>query len=703
MRKFTLFFVLMIFAAWSQAQVLHGVSWVTWANEPDYEGVTGYDANPYENPEVTILKAPSTWTPVNSVASFDATWDLLGDEHMVGNPTNVAGGDLFDLDGDGTFGASWKGVHDGENFYVLLKYRDTNGVADADSKNFEIMAQPTSPVRHEPSFLAASDSTADRTQSGTNLVMEYQNQSYARSVALGGGKAVFNGGMVSEYAASLGVVKNEWQNFYTANWGANEYALNAFLDADHFWDETDGVIRAVLVMSLDGVLSYPADITDLEGDRESLKIGETFAFDVKSNAKKGEDNIEYFWSADKNNGYASNYYSGHLTLSAQVIGEEPPVSDIIIHGISWVNWANEPDYEGVTGYDANPYDNPEVTIFKAPATWTPVTDNTSFDATWDILGTERLVANPTNVAGGDLFDLDGDGTFGASWKGVHDGQNFYVLLKYWDTNGVANADSRTFEIMAQPTSPVRHEPSFLAAADSTADKTQSGENLVMEYQNQSYARSVELGGGKAVFANGAVSAYEASKGVVKNAWQNFYTANWGANEYALNAFLDADHYWNETDGVIRAVLVMSLDGVLSYPTDPTDLDGDRTALQIGETFAFDVKSNAKRGEDNIEYFWSADKNNGYASNYYSGHLTLSNDVVTSSRELKAPLETRVYIHNGILMVKGNEAVNLEVYNMLGARLKTARNVSRLSVQDLQNGVYLVRINNERTVTKVVKY
>ena len=693
----------MVFATWSYGQVIHGVSWVTWANEPDYEDVTGYATNPYDNPQVTIYKAPSSWTPVNSVASFDATWDLLGDEHKVANGTNVTGGDLFDLDGDGTFGAAWKGVHDGENFYVLLKYYDTNNVADAATKTFEIMAQPTSILRHEPTFVAAADSTAANTMSGEDLVLQYQNQAYARSVALGGGKALFADGMVTEYSASMGVTKNDWQPFFIGNWGANEAGLNAFLDADHFWDETDGVIRAVLVMSLDGVLSYPTDMSDLAGERTAFEVGDTLSFDVKSNAKKDEANVEYFWSADRNNGYASNYYSGHVTLSPQVLGEETPDSDYIIHGVSWVTWANEPDYEGVTGYATNPYDNPEVTILKAPATWEPVSDNTSFDATWDILGEEHLVANPTNVAGGDLFDLNGDGTFGASWKGVHDGQNFYLLLKYYDTNAVADPGTKTFEVMAQPTSYIRHEPTFAAAADSTAANTMSGEDLVLEYQNQAYARSVALGGGKALFADGMVTEYSASMGVTKNDWQPFFIGNWGANEAGLNAFLDADHYWNETDGVIRAVLVMSLDGVLSYPSDPSDLAGERTALKIGETFAFDVKMNAKKDEANVEYFWSADRNNGYASNYYSGHLTLSNDIATSTKDLKAQPEARVYIHNNILMVKGQEPVNLEVYNMLGARLKSAKLVNRLSLQDLQNGVYLVRVNNERTVTKVVKF
>jgi hypothetical protein len=76
MKKFTLLFTLLFVTIWSFGQI-HGISWVNWANEPDYPDTVGYAAYPYNNPEVTIYKAPSTWTPVSDVASFDATWDLL--------------------------------------------------------------------------------------------------------------------------------------------------------------------------------------------------------------------------------------------------------------------------------------------------------------------------------------------------------------------------------------------------------------------------------------------------------------------------------------------------------------------------------------------------------------------------------------------------------------------------------------------------
>jgi len=689
MKKFTLLFGLLFITILSFGQMIHGVGWVSWANEPDYANT------PFDNLEITVNKAPSTWAPVASVVDFDATWDLLGDANNVANPTAIAGGDLFDLNGDATFGASWKGIHDGDNFYVLLKYSDINGLTDADGMSFEITAQPTSPVRHEATFLAASDSTAANTFSETDLVINYQNQAYARAVELGGGKAAFKNGFVNEYAASVGIVKNAWQDYFLAGWGANEAGLDALLDADHFWDKTDGVIRAVMVMSLNGALSYPTDPADLAGDRTALVVGETFAFDVKSNALIGEEKTEYFWSADANNGYASNYYSGYVTLSDETIGEEAP-APFKVHGVGWVSWANEPDYANT------PFDNLEITVNKAPSTWAPVASVVDFDATWDLLGDANNVANPTAIAGGDLFDLNGDATFGASWKGIHDGDNFYVLLKYSDINGLTDADGMSFEITAQPTSPVRHEATFLAASDSTAANTFSETDLVINYQNQAYARAVELGGGKAAFKNGFVNEYAASVGIVKNAWQDYFLAGWGANEAGLDALLDADHFWDKTDGVIRAVMVMSLNGALSYPTDPADLAGDRTALVVGETFAFDVKSNALIGEEKTEYFWSADANNGYASNYYSGYVTLSG-VITSSSQILVQKESQVYLANNMLYVRNSKPVNLEIYNILGVRLKVAQNVSKLSMQEFHSGIYLVRVNSGRTAVKVVKY
>ncbi len=665
MKKLTLLFSMLLVSVLTYGQVTFtGVNWVNWGEEPQYEGVVGYDENPFENrPTYDVLKAPDTWAPVASVADFDATWDLLGDANMVANAVDVAGGDFYDLGDGDTFGAQWKAVHDGENLYVLLHYADVNEQIDAGSWSFEIMAQSKDPVRHDPTFQAGVD--ADD--------MAQKNMAYGRYAELGGGKALFTGGAVTEYAASTGL---------TGDWGANEFGLTDLLDQTHFWDETDGVLKAVLVMAFDGALSYPDDPEDMNGARTSLTEGDTFAFDVKSNGAVGEDNVAYWWSADQNNGYASNYYSGHLTISSTVIGGG---SDVVFTGVNWVNWGEEPQYEGVVGYDENPFQNrPTYDVLKAPDTWAPVASVADFDDTWEILGDANMVSNPVDVAGGDFYDLGDGDTFGAQWKAVHDGANLYVLLHYADVNQQIDADSWSFEIMAQPKDPVRHDPTFQAGAD--ADD--------MAQKNMAYGRYAELGGGKALFTGGAVTEYAASIGL---------TGDWGANEFGLTDLLEQTHFWDVTDGVLKAVLVMPFDGALSYPNDPTDMEGSRTSLSEGATFAFDIKSNGAVGEDNVAYWWSADQNNGYASNYYSGHVTISSTLVgeTSVSEIISQ-ENGAYVYNGVLHVRGPEAAMVEVYNVLGAKVKEAQNVRQLPLNDLNNGIYIVRINGERKAFKVIK-
>jgi len=690
------------------AQPFTAVSWIGWENEPDYEGVTGYAENPYDKPVVIVPQAPEGLTPdlIADATTFDLAWELMGNANLVANLTsNGVAGDPFDLgEATPTFGAAWKAVHDGANLYIFLKYWDVNSQVDAGSRSFEIMAQPTSPFRHESTFQAASDSAAE-------LVVAYQNMAYARLTELGGGKALFKDGAVSEYAASQGLNQEKlaWKAYVTAAWGPNDHGLLALASATHFWNmDGENTIRAIMVMSFDGALGYPADPSDLEGAYNAVQVGDTIAFDVKSNStiggSEGDNKVEYFWSADKNNGYGSNYYSGYLVMAPPAVAP----GDKAFAAVSWIGWENEPDYEGVTGYAENPYDNPQVTIKQAPGGWTydQIADPATFDLAWGILGDSMAVANLTsNGVAGDPFDLgEANPTFGAAWKGVHDGSNLYVFLKYWDVNSQVDAGSRSFEIMAQPAYPVRHEPSFEAASDSAAE-------LVVAYQNMAYARFTELGGGKAFFKDGSVSEYAASQGLnqEKLAWKAYVTAAWGPNDNGLLALASAAHFWNlDGENTIRAIMVMSFDGALAYPADPADLEGAYTPIQVGETMAFDVKSNStiggSEGDNKVEYFWSADKNNGYGSNYYSGHLTLSDEVIQVVGVEDRTLDhIRVFMQNDFLNIRGVGTTGVKVYSITGALVKSVSNVNRqVDMSDVSDGVYIVKLEGVPSGFKVIK-
>ncbi len=703
MKKFTLFLFLNVFVLGLMAQPFLGVSWVGWHNEPSSDN-PGYANTPYDKAEYTAIKAPDGWAyaDITDAASFDATWGILGDSMAVANATNTDGGDLFDLGSGNTFGSAWKAVHDGANLYVLLKYWDVNGQANADSRSWEICTQPTSPDRHEPTFKAAQDSAE-------NVKVAYENQAYARVIELGGGKALFKDGAVSEFAASVGNADGslggpDGAKYLRGGWGANDFGLTSLAVATHFWDvDADGTIRAIMVMPFDGALAYPADPANLEGDYIAVEPGDKISFEVKSNALTGEDaKVEYWWSSTQNNAYASNYYAGYLTLEGDGGGaaDEPAIL-----GVSWVGWHNEPSYEGVTGYADNPYDNPEVTVYKAPATWdyTTITDDAGFDATWDILGDSMAVANATNTDGGDIFDLGSGNTFGSAWKAVHDGANLYVLLKYWDVNSQANADSRSWEICTQPTSPVRHEATFQAAQD-------SAENVRISYENQAYARVVELGGGKALFKDGAVSEFAASIGLSAGSLggpdgAKYLRGGWGANDHGLTSLAVQTHYWNvDAENTIRAILVMPFDGALAYPADMTNLEGDFIPLQEGDTIAFEVKSNALTGEDaKVEYWWSSDQNNAYASNFYVGHMTISSEQVVTSVRNNLLKNVNVYTYNNFLRIKGMQNVDVSIYSVNGTLVKSVQNVSgQLNISELPKGLYIVKLNDIPAGFKVIK-
>lgn len=402
-------------------------------------------------------------------------------------------------------------------------------------------------------------------------------------------------------------------------------------------------------------------------------------------------------------------------------------NDFTIGGIGWVWWPGEPagvENANDGGYDANPYTRYEVDVLQAYEDWSPVASVEDFDATWALLGPEHFVSKPTNVGGGDFYDLaaDGSGTFGASWKAVHDGANLYILLKYRTTGGETDAGSHEFEIMTQPTQIYRHEPTFIAASDSTetpdaweGDWELSPEELVIAYQNQAYARSIHFGGGKAMFKDGAVGAFEASHSKAIQGWTPFWGGNWGNNEAGLIALATADHFWNNTDGLIKAVIVMSFDGALSYPTDPANIGGDRTALEIGGQIAFDVMTGAINSEsDNydgdeqltgVKYCWASWNNNVYASNYYTGILNITDEVLsgTNISDVLFEKEPSVYAHNGIVYVKGAETADLEVYSILGAKVLSAQNVRSLALDGLQKGIYLVRINNQPKAVKIINF
>lgn len=354
--------------------------------------------------------------------------------------------------------------------------------------------------------------------------------------------------------------------------------------------------------------------------------------------------------------------------------------------VNWVNWSNEPDYADSIGYAEYPYDYQEATI---PLMNLTVMDAGTFDAAWNELPDAYTIAKPVKVSGGDLYDLGSGNTFGGEWKAFHDGYIVYFLVKFIDTDNQIDDGTLTFEFMPQvagynETEGVfRHEPTF--------EQGVADENIAL--QNMAYARFVELGGGKTWFENGEVTSHDCSIGA---------DGSWGRNQHGFDAFENLKDLmlWDTKDGVTRVVLPMDFDtedGVLTYPVDEYLPDGARATLQIGDVFSLDIKSNAKVGGEDVSYCWSSEKNNVYASNYYAGQATLVDATITPTIPA---INEYVYFANDVVYVKGKTA-DLEVYSITGAKVLSVNNVTELSLNALETGIYLVRVDKKSAI-KVVK-
>ena len=108
-----------------------------------------------------------------------------------------------------------------------------------------------------------------------------------------------------------------------------------------------------------------------------------------------------------------------------------------------------------------------------------------------------------------------------------------------------------------------------------------------------------------------------------------------------------------------------------------------------------IKVTLSEGSNTIDYYL---KNGG------KGWMFLDNmEVVlyTSAENLNNTYAQSAYIAHDILRFKGfDDAVNAEVYSILGQKVLHGRNINEMNVSSLKNGIYIVRVGNQSF--KVIK-
>jgi len=356
--------------------------------------------------------------------------------------------------------------------------------------------------------------------------------------------------------------------------------------------------------------------------------------------------------------------------------------------VTWLAWATEPADSTPVGYVNHPHQKPVYVASATPEGWVYDAFSLDFDAAWSAIpGDGDPINKLSNTAAtpGDLFDGT---TFGGFFKATYDADFVYVLLKYLDTDGQTDADSRTFEICVQPVYYDRYEPDFIAAGADVA------------LQNNAYARYIELGGGKALFTGGSVTEYSSSAGATG-------TGNWAANEVGLAGLISVDHYWADEAGVIKAVFVMDISELLSYALDPF---GDIMAAENrafkdimntpgNDTIAFEIKTNALIATESLQYWWGSRDNDSYCSLFYNGYMIFEQPSLDAVSKISSG-DIEVYVSDDVLRFKGVERANVKIFSVNGQLVKSANNVNDLNVGNLTDGVYFVRLDNSPRAFKV---
>jgi len=344
--------------------------------------------------------------------------------------------------------------------------------------------------------------------------------------------------------------------------------------------------------------------------------------------------------------------------------------------VGWISYPADVDWS------VDKFPKKAVTIMKAPADW--VFDENTFTPTdlWDQLGNENEIKNPTNTDGGDLYGAN----FGASWKAFYDDENLYVCLKYRDKNLAAmdenDKDTRSFEIMYQTKYYDRYEPGWQTAQS-------------IQGKNYQYARFLRLGGGKALITSGGMTEFVSSDGKKgPQAWQvGVWTSNANVQGDPPIVLWDVD-----AENTIWCTIQFNFVKHMYYLNDVKGLDEEANRVAFDptqiDTISFDAKSNALVNASKVEYFWNSDVNDGFEAIYYNGYLVFSGRVLGVNKFNADPRSNYAYMTSGnVLKLKGISNANVDVYSLLGQRMKSARNVSELNMNDLTKGLYIVRINN----------
>lgn len=284
---------------------------------------------------------------------------------------------------------------------------------------------------------------------------------------------------------------------------------------------------------------------------------------------------------------------------------------------------------------------------------------------------------------------NGPADFTGAYKVAYDANNIYILLKYTDDS---YQGTESVEIMWAPDFGI---PALLA-------------KLPLVQQN-AYARYAQFGGYKATYTPTAFSAAF----MIDFTAAGVFNFNWGGTNNILtnNLFVDSKSTPNVgSAGVIKTIYTIGFPALTGGAYGPAlnarpnfDTKIWRT-INAGKGISFDIKvvdtdandalSNANPPKPlSTEYWWNSSVNDGWAETYYSGFLQIRPKATTGVESVHAD-KPAIFGNVNSNQIQLTQVANVEVYNSIGKRVISLKNVNSVDLSNLNKGVYIIRANNE---------
>ena len=293
----------------------------------------------------------------------------------------------------------------------------------------------------------------------------------------------------------------------------------------------------------------------------------------------------------------------------------------------------------------------------------------NFDTEWaKIAGSGNVIDNqlgnnPSHKGSEDFKD--------AAFKVFCDADNMYILLQYTDD-----------DVTGTETVEIAWAPYLKIKAKEITGLSQAW-----------YTRYTEFGAYKATFKSTGFDAAMLVEGKTG-------TVNWGGTNDILSTNLYLDDHTTTGSKTIKQIFTIGY-AALTGPARTTFNTEIWKSLNGGKGISFDVKVNDVDADDAddtsdppvkkpAEYWWNTTINDCWAITWYAGFLNIANPVGMELSKTSASIFTKITSDQ----VQFSKSTNVAVFNVLGKQVMSVRNVRQLDLSTLENGIFIIRANNE---------